>query len=1148
MPQLTKEYTDLVKAIRRYDEMYYIYDQPQVSDAIYDQTYRQLLQMEQDHPNLIASDSPTQRVAGGVREGFTAVKHNTPMLSIRTETEPSEVALALWQQSLNTEIGDEVDIIGEFKYDGVGLSLKYEHNKLVQALTRGDGENGEDVTENAKTIWGIPHTLETDERVVHMVVRGEVLMYKNSFKKLNMARLANNEQPFANTRNAAAGSLRQLDSKITASRHLAFIPYSVLEVDMDHKPLTQTSAMAMLQSMGFNHHPLSFIFQYETPWQLMKMVEAYRDTLPYDIDGVVYKVDSFREQEELGSRNREPRWAVAYKFPAQEVFTRLLSIDVQVGRTGKLTPVARLNEVNVAGTDVSNVTLHNVFDLRKRNVRVGEDVIVRRAGDVIPEIAGPVNPDREFYLPNFRMPKNCPVCGGEVTREKGEKEYRCTNTLSCKKQLAGTVRHFVGRNCMDIDGFGEVTVEKLVDLEIIKDLGDIYTLTDDKLQHPELELGPKQRLNLLHSVEKSRERNLQKFIYGLGIRHVGENTSKNLTRNINKIEDLFNYTVDDLMKIDDIGEKTAQSIYAYGQDPRSRAILEKILDNGKLHLTIEIPKVHVQSILFAGKTFVVTGEFQTMTRADLKNLIMQNSGIISESVTKNTSYLVVGIDPSSKLEKAVKLGIKQLTEAELIEKINNGVELPPEVVEMAVMHADELSEASHMAARVTGYVHEGIENPYLGRVKRTGAGDFADAASFGILVAMDDHRLIHKCLCQVGEESLVKIVDLVAKVIRPLDPKNKHQVEGIAQQVLQIYGEHCPNVQVELDSLTPAGVEDLTDTITVIALFARQTYPLETLVAYPRVRKNNAVVPEPQAVSATDSDDMQMLDEFVSLGKLIELIKSDKNLPGSHPNPTWTRRASESIFTYLVDKCEGFDDDVRTKSEQVIASHIAHVDDLIAAHYATDDAHDNLDELARKISNSCKLLVSMDKGVIWIPDEKEPDFEQVIEIIVPTTKDVYGPKDAPPPWLPGTLNSSLIKHQKIVTEQDSANWSINYVQSSPAIETVRIIPKPQDMDFAYWASQAIWLNLYRRASFSMGMGGLESNNQQHEVMRAVAEAIRGGVDAMWVLEYYQGIHNLIGRAFTLCSLEVLQEIEKTVQAIIDECKKRYPVVRCLTEN
>ena len=640
MNDIRDKINSLITQINAYNHDYYVRDEPVISDAEYDRLYQTLVSLESQYPQYRQSDSPTQRVGG--KASFKPIKHSVPMLSIETETEPSIVTYAKWIQTIEEQLKtSSVKVRNEYKFDGVGLSLNYDDGRLQQALTRGDGEVGEDVTANAFRIPSIPRTIPVKD---HLTIRGEVLIFKEDFEKLNKSRQEKGEKLFANTRNAAAGSLRQLDPKVTASRPLIFVPYSVVEGADSLGVTTQTEVLQKLQEFGFKLQRLECPYD---GYSVLEFVSTIRDVLPFEIDGIVFKVDNLEYQKQLGFRSREPRWAVAYKFQALEAHTKLLGIDIQVGRTGKITPVARLEPVFVSGTMVSNVTLHNVFDLRNRKVRVGDTVVVRRAGDVIPEIVGPVVFHRTQYLPNFRMPKTCPVCDSRVVRERGEKEYRCIGSMSCSAQRKRVIEHFASKKAMDIDGLGEVMVSKLVDVGVLPYPYAIYELTPDKLKLID-GVGDKTVNNLLQAIEQSKDTTFARFIYALGIPNVGETTAKTIAKHFHHIGQFWHTTLEDLLKLPDVGPTTAQSIIDFFKDSVNMGQATGI------HGVLRIQHTEQQSSNLKGKSFVITGSFDGYSREELKELIENNGGITSSSVSKKTDYLVLGENAGDSKVKAAE--------------------------------------------------------------------------------------------------------------------------------------------------------------------------------------------------------------------------------------------------------------------------------------------------------------------------------------------------------------------------------------------------------------------------------------------------------------------------------------------------------------
>lgn len=680
----------LIDQLLIWDHSYYVKNTSLVSDAVYDSVFQKLQELEKQYPEHIQPNSPTQKVSGGVSEEFRVVKHTYPMLSIKTETEPSLESLTKWMQSIAEKLNAPLRKVGfsaEHKYDGLGLSLKYSKGKLVQALTRGDGFLGEDVLANAVHVHGIPAELKPldfettcniqgnvaiDRKLynydspnfiheVDLEIRGEVVMFKSDFEKLNEYQRQNGFKEFANTRNAAAGTLRTLDSSVVIKRHLRFLPYSLEfdPLDPNHELtinqfMYQTEVLKAFPVLGFippGEEVTNFCrVDPEDYYNLFLKVQEKRQSLPYEIDGLVFKVDDESFRTELGFRNREPVWAIAYKFPPEEVTTNVLGIDVQVGRTGKLTPVARLKSVKVGGVTVTNVTLHNRFDLRKRDVRVGDMVIVRRAGDVIPEIVGPLKDQRNWYYDNFKF-TNCPVCGSKAVRLKGEREYQCMNKLGCSAQAKRAIEHYASRSAMRIEGLGEVMIDKLYEADLVTKLSDIYTLTVDKLT--DIGVGKKIAENLIESIEKSKTTTFAKFIYALGIPNVGEGTSTRLANHYHHVYQFMTDQTNYLLGIPDIGPITTESIVRFFKD---------LTNMGQAsHLFVNVLKVEVQqrsSVKLAGKTFVVTGSFEGFDRDGMKDLIKVNGGNVTNNVNKKVHYLVQGDNPgSSKVDKAMELKV-----------------------------------------------------------------------------------------------------------------------------------------------------------------------------------------------------------------------------------------------------------------------------------------------------------------------------------------------------------------------------------------------------------------------------------------------------------------------------------------------------------
>lgn len=646
--------------IRHHNKRYYVDSNPVIPDEEYDALFRRLQQLEEKHKHLILANSPTQTVGAIDKKKMRTAFHSVPMLSLKTETDYTSAGATNFTTRVSGLLSAlerlSASYVAEPKYDGLGLDLTYRNGALAQALTRGDGTTGEVVTDNAKQVEGIPlHIRSVDKLpIAYLQIRGEVVMHKQVFGDINAKLIDKGEKPYVNARNAASGALRQLDPLVTKSRRLTFYAYTLVGLVPIRPHTKHSEQMAFLESIGFRLS--NEIRLADTVTDLIKYHEyvlSIRDELPYEIDGVVYKVDSLQLQKKLGFISREPKWAVAHKFLAEEKTTKLLGIDVQVGRTGKLTPVARLEPVFVGGTTIANVTLHNVFDLRLRRVRVGDTVKVRRAGDVIPEIVGYVKEDRKQYLPNFHMPEHCPVCNGKVERIKGSREYRCTNKLSCPAQVVGAIVHFASKRAMDIDGLGDKTVELLVSKGLMTNPADIYLLKDKVSELSKLEgFGEKTISNLLGAIEASKKCTFARFLYSLGIPNVGQGTSKTLSKVYSTLQSLTWATPDDLIKIPDLGPIGAKSIRDFvGSD--GFKVATALYDN---HLNVANNTQPLAAKL-KGKTFVITGSFDEMTREEIKSLIESNGGDVSGSVGKSTDYLVAGENAGTKLDKAKQLNI-----------------------------------------------------------------------------------------------------------------------------------------------------------------------------------------------------------------------------------------------------------------------------------------------------------------------------------------------------------------------------------------------------------------------------------------------------------------------------------------------------------
>ncbi len=663
---------ELRDQLHHHAHLYYVLDTPSLPDAAYDQLFQELQAIEAAHPTLRTPDSPTQRVGGAVLDVFDPVRHVVPMLSIRTETDTEASGAENFDARVRRELdlGEQaapVEYAAELKFDGLAINLRYEHGVLVQAATRGNGETGEDVTQNVRTIAQIPLRLTGDgAKAAVLEVRGEVYMRRDDFEALNERQRAANEKTFVNPRNTAAGAIRQLDPALVRQRPLSFFAYGIGETQGWDIPATHG---AMIDALGSYGLPVSadraVVRGAEGLVKFHREIGEKRDALPFDIDGVVYKVNSRELQRRLGFVSREPRWAVAHKYPAQEQVTKLDRIEIQVGRTGKLTPVAKLEPVFVGGTTVSNATLHNLFEMRRKGIRVGDQVIIRRAGDVIPEVVGKVEAKRAAYVPNFRMPRHCPVCGSDVARERGNIEFRCTGGIFCPAQRKQALLHFAGRRAMDIEGLGDKLVDQLVDGGIVTSLPGLYKLGVAKLTALE-RMGDRSALNLIDALEKSKHTTLARFLFALGIRQVGETTAKDLARHFGRMDALMSATEEQLLAVKDVGPIVARSIAAFFAEPHNREVVEQLIAAG-----VSFPESDGAAAApagpqpLAGKTLVLTGTLPTLSRDEAKELIEAAGGKVSGSVSKKTSYVIAGEEAGSKLDKARELGIAILDEAGL---------------------------------------------------------------------------------------------------------------------------------------------------------------------------------------------------------------------------------------------------------------------------------------------------------------------------------------------------------------------------------------------------------------------------------------------------------------------------------------------------
>ena len=660
---------------------YYVNDAPTVPDAEYDRLYQRLQALEAQHPELITPESITQRVGGAVMDGLAPVRHAVPMLSIRTETDTEASGAEAFDARVRRELGLDqsappVEYVAEPKFDGLAMSLRYENGQLVQAATRGDGEVGENVTHNIRTLRQIPLTLPSGAAGVPplLEVRGEVFMRRADFDALNERQRAQGGKTFVNPRNAAAGAMRQLDSGIAAQRPLSFFAYGLGAITpvSEGGPAFATH-YALLQALKLWGFPVADqVTRALGATELIayhQRIGAARDQLPYDIDGVVYKVNALELQRQLGFVTREPRWAVAHKYPAQEMLTRIDGIDVQVGRTGKLTPVARLAPVFVGGVTVTNATLHNLFEVRKKHVRVGDQVIVRRAGDVIPEVVGVVPGVRAGYVPNFRMPAQCPVCASAVVREKGEANHRCTGGLFCPAQRKEALLHFAARRAMDIEGLGGKLVDQLVEHHVIRTLPDLYRLGLVSLLALE-RMAEKSAHNVLAALHKSKQTTLPRFLFGLGIRHVGEATAKDLARHFGSLDAIMDATEEQLLQVNEVGPVVARSLRLFFDQPHNREVVEQLRACGVTWEEGAPAERAVQPL--AGMTVVITGTLPSLSREEAKERLEAAGAKVAGSVSKKTTYVVAGAEAGSKLTKAQELGVPVLDEAGLLQLLATG--------------------------------------------------------------------------------------------------------------------------------------------------------------------------------------------------------------------------------------------------------------------------------------------------------------------------------------------------------------------------------------------------------------------------------------------------------------------------------------------
>lgn len=654
----------LRQQINEHNHYYYVLDAPIVSDAEYDRLFRELQDLEKAHPELITPNSPTQRIGAQPLKQFSEVKHEVPMLSLGNAFTEEEVLAFDKRIKDRLDTTAEIEYVTEPKLDGTAVSLTYKKGQLVTAATRGDGFIGEDVTHNIRTILSIPLQLQGKDYPELLEVRGEVFMPIEGFKKLNQEALKKNERVFANPRNAAAGSIRQLDPQLTARRPLDFFSYGIGK-SSEKFAKTHIEVLQHLQKWGLKINKETAVHKnIHSALNYYAGMNKKRAKLSYQIDGVVYKVNNLKLQEELGYVSRAPRWAIAHKFPAQEETTQVNDIIFTVGRTGVLTPLAQLKPVFVGGATVSNATLHNLDETWRKDVRVGDTVVIRRAGDVIPELVMVIKEKRPAGTRPVKQPKVCPVCGSEAIKAEGEVSPYCTGGLYCRAQVWGSILHFASRGAMNIDGLGESLVNLFLEKKLIKDVSDIYTLKKETIAEQE-RLGEKSAENLINAIEKSKTTTLPRFIYALGIPHIGEATALALANHFGNIEKIMNASEEELQAITDIGPVVATQIAGFFRQKHNRELVQRLQKLGVHWPDIAIKKLSVQPLL--GQTFVLTGSLTNMTRDEAKNTLQMLGAKVSGSVSNKTSYVVVGDEPGSKLTKAQELGVKILDEKEFLE-------------------------------------------------------------------------------------------------------------------------------------------------------------------------------------------------------------------------------------------------------------------------------------------------------------------------------------------------------------------------------------------------------------------------------------------------------------------------------------------------
>ena len=661
MASVESRIAELRRQLDEHSYRYHVLDDPIIPDAEYDRLYKELAALEKDHPRLVTPDSPTQRVGESPLSEFAEVTHEIPMLSLDNAFSDEEMGAFDKRVRDRLEL-DEIHYTAEVKLDGLAISLLYERGKLVRAATRGDGTTGEDVTSNIRTIKSIPLALRSTGYPDRLEVRGEVFMTKSGFEELNIRQEEQGEKLFANPRNAAAGSLRQLDPMITARRPLQFLAHGIGIVEGATLPASHFEVLQTLKTWGL---PVSAdterVAGIEECIGFYRRIASRRSQLPHEIDGVVFKVDDLKQQAALGFVTRAPRWAIACKFPPEEAVTEVLDIEVQVGRTGALTPVARLKPVRVGGVTVTNATLHNADEVRRKDIRAGDTAVVRRAGDVIPEVVRVIPGKRPETTEPFSMPARCPVCGSPAERVEGEAAVRCTGGLHCRAQAIQSIIHFASRKALDIEGLGEKLVEQLFNTGLVRNIADLYHLEHDKVAALE-RMGDKSAENLLRAIETGKNTRFDKFLYALGIREVGETTARNLALHF-QLDELKSATQEDLCGVRDIGPVVAENIVRFFRDERNLSIINEVLTAGvRWEDAKEQQVTHLQ-----GKTFVITGTLASLSRNEAKERLVSRGAKVSGSVSGRTDYLIAGENPGSKLDKARSLDIEILDEAALMQ-------------------------------------------------------------------------------------------------------------------------------------------------------------------------------------------------------------------------------------------------------------------------------------------------------------------------------------------------------------------------------------------------------------------------------------------------------------------------------------------------